>query len=123
MKSKNSELASGLFSQLKRRVSRKPHPVKPQHKATEVSPLFYSGVWVYVDELHNRKHLLEVRPDLSIAIDHQPLQVRVKSMTNEKLIFVDKFGYELVLSANDKQPTHLFDEADNQDYLILINEH
>lgn len=120
---KNTGLTHALFDQFKRRISGKTeHPHKVKQAEHPVSPLFYSGVWKYVDEAHNRTHLLEIRPDLTVKIDHQPLQVSVKSMTQNQLTFIDKFGYQLILSANEKQPTHLFDEADNQDYLILIAE-
>lgn len=120
MNNNNDGLWHGLFDQFKRRLSKRDRSHVKEPLTDDVSPLFYSGTWRYVDDQHNRTHQLEISPDMSVKIDHQPLQVTVKSMTKESLIFIDKFGYRLVLTANDKQPTHLFDEADNQDYLILI---
>lgn len=92
---------------------RKKHPIQAND-----SPLFYAGTWQFVDPHNQRPHRLEISPNLDVRIDGRPLEVRVQALDEQHLTFQDKFGYHLVIHANEQQPISFFDEADDCTYRV-----
>lgn len=90
---------------------------KKQEQPSE-SPLFYVGSWQFVDPRNQRRHRLEISPNLDVQIDDHQLQVRVQNLNEQHLTFQDKFGYHLTVHANEQQPISFFDEADDCTYQI-----
>ncbi|AKP65412.1 hypothetical protein FC99_GL002533 [Levilactobacillus koreensis JCM 16448] len=82
------------------------------------SPLFYVGTWQFVDPHNQRRHRLEISPNLDVQIDDHQLQVRVQDLNEQQLTFQDKFGYHLTIHANERQPISFFDEADDCTYAV-----
>ncbi|QMU07290.1 DUF4828 domain-containing protein [Levilactobacillus suantsaii] len=91
---------------------------KKQHDESNESPLFYAGTWQFVDPYNQRRHQLEISPNLDVHIDGRSLEVNVKGLDDHKLTFQDKFGYHLVIRANEQRPISFFDEADDCTYTV-----
>ena len=90
---------------------------KKQAQPSE-SPLFYAGTWQFVDPHNQRHHRLEISPSLDLQIDGRPLEVSVQELNEHQLTFQDKFGYHLVIHANEQRPISFFDEADDCTYTV-----
>ncbi|GEO67118.1 DUF4828 domain-containing protein [Levilactobacillus spicheri] len=92
---------------------------KKQHaQPASPSPLFYAGTWQFVDPHNQRHHRLAISPNLDIEIDGRPIEVSVQHLDDHQLTFQDKFGYHLVIHANEKRPISFFDEADDCTYTV-----
>ncbi|MDT6980237.1 DUF4828 domain-containing protein [Levilactobacillus zymae] len=91
---------------------------KQQGQPRQASPLFYAGTWQFVDPHNQRHHRLEISPNLDVHIDGRSLEVRVQKLDDHQLTFQDKFGYHLVIHANEQQPISFFDEADDCTYTV-----
>ncbi|CAM3215061.1 DUF4828 domain-containing protein [Lactiplantibacillus plajomi] len=105
-------LLAGLSSTL----IRKKRPANPTSGDLAV---FYAGTWTYRDEAHHRDHQLEIDPSMIIRIDGRAMPATVESMSATQLVLLDKYGFHLVVHANEARPVSLFDEADNRNYVIL----
>lgn len=105
-------LLAGLSSTFVRRK----HPNKV---ANGDLPVFYAGTWTYRDEAHHRDHKLEIDLNMMIRIDGRPMPATVESISANKLVLLDKYGFHLEIKANEQRPVALFDEADNHSYVIL----
>jgi len=103
-------LVAGLTGGFSLRKKKQPQPSE--------SPLFYVGTWQFVDPHNQRRHRLEISPNLDVQIDDHQLQVRVQDLNEQQLTFQDKFGYHLTIHANERQPISFFDEADDCTYAV-----
>ncbi|WP_143463600.1 DUF4828 domain-containing protein [Levilactobacillus enshiensis] len=103
-------LIAGLTGGFSLRKKKQPQPSE--------SPLFYVGTWQFVDPHNQRRHRLEISPNLDVQIDDHQLQVRVQDLNEQQLTFQDKFGYHLTIHANERQPISFFDEADDCTYAV-----
>ncbi|AYM02842.1 DUF4828 domain-containing protein [Levilactobacillus yiduensis] len=103
-------LVAGLTGGFSLRKKKDPQP--------STSPLFYVGTWQFIDPHNQRRHRLEISPNLDVQIDDHQLQVRVKDLNEQQLTFQDKFGYHLTIHANERQPISFFDEADDCTYAM-----
>lgn len=96
---------------------------KQQAPLSSQSPLFYAGTWQFVDPHNQRHHRLTISPNLDVAIDGRPIEVSVQSLDEHQLTFQDKFGYHLVIHANEQRPISFFDEADDCTYTVHAQAH
>ncbi|VDG17608.1 DUF4828 domain-containing protein [Lactiplantibacillus mudanjiangensis] len=105
-----------LLAGLSSTFLRKKHP---HQQASGDLAVFYAGTWTYRDEAHHRDHQLEIDPNMVIKIDGHAMPATVESISAEKLVLLDKYGFHLEVKANEQRPVALFDEADNRNYVIL----
>ncbi|HIW72599.1 MAG TPA: DUF4828 domain-containing protein [Candidatus Levilactobacillus faecigallinarum] len=96
---------------------------KKKQAQTSQSPLFYAGTWQFVDPNNQRHHRLEISPNLDVHIDGRSLEVSVQELNDQQLTFQDKFGYHLVIHANEQRPISFFDEADDCTYTMHAIDH
>lgn len=82
--------------------------------------LFFAGTWRFYDQRQKRHHILQVSTQLQIEIDGHPLAGQVTQLNRQQLVFLDQYGYELRITANDQQPTTIYDEADHRTYPIML---
>lgn len=88
---------------------------KRQKQATHVDPLFFAGTW-YFKDAHNRRHKLEVGPDLKLTIDGNDSSAKVSAVNKYQVSYVDRYGYKLEIRANEARPVKFYDESDNNTY-------
>jgi hypothetical protein len=96
------------------------HFVAHQPAAAVDYTLFFAGTWRFYDERQKRHHQLRVSSQLEIKIDGHPLAGQVTQLNRQQLVFLDQYGYELRITANDQQPTTIYDEADHRTYPIML---
>lgn len=79
---------------------------------------YYAGNWSFNDEQTHKKHTLKITPNLLVQIDNKPLSGNVIQLTENELIFLDHFGYQLKITCQNQRPVSIYDEAEDTDYLI-----
>lgn len=84
-----------------------------------VSPFFFAGTWQYHDPNTNREHELEILPNYDVYLDGKLLKTVVERLDDYRITFIDRFGYHLIIKANDYRPISVYDEANNETYAII----
>jgi hypothetical protein len=92
---------------------------KPTKSTKNVSPFFFAGTWLYHDPTTNREHELEIRPNYDVYLDGKLLKTVVEHLDDYRITFIDRFGYHLIIKANDYRPISVYDEANNETYAIV----
>ncbi len=106
----------GFIKQLTTYLTRRPTKTPPVKQANLTS--FYIGTWTFYDEQQKRHHTFQVSSHLTIKIDGKPLAGKIIKLTAKQLLFLDQYGYELLITADEQQPATIFDEADQRTYPI-----
>lgn len=90
------------------------HKVKQQLKTA--LPLIYAGTWLFIDDLSNKHHKLEITVDLRILIDSHELPGKIEHLDESSLVFLDTYGYHLRITAENLHPVSVYDEAESRSY-------
>lgn len=92
---------------------------KAEAKISENDPKsIYIGNWTFIDQLTKRTHVLTISNDLTITIDAQALPGEIIGLTTTSLTFLDHYGYQLKVIADQEHPVEIYDEAENSTYSI-----
>jgi hypothetical protein len=91
---------------------------KTAHAPKNVSPFFFAGTWLYHDPNTNREHELKIMPNYDVYLDGRLLKTTVEHLDDYRITFIDRFGYHLIIKANDYRPISVYDEANNETYAI-----
>lgn len=89
---------------------------KANQKLQTALPLIYAGTWLFIDDLSQKHHKLEITVDLNILIDSHELPGKIERLDESSLVFFDTYGYHLQISAENLHPVSVYDEADNRSY-------
>lgn len=92
---------------------------KPAKDPKGVSPFFFAGTWLYHDQTTDREHELDIRPNYDVYLDGKLLKTVVEALDDYGITFIDRFGYHLIIKANDYRPISIYDEANNETYAII----
>lgn len=87
----------------------------PKNQPDPADPLFFVGTWQFKDH-RNRRHQIEISPDLKLSIDGKDMSAKVSLLTRYELSYVDKFGYKLEIRGNEARPIKFYDESENYTY-------
>lgn len=108
-----------LLSTLTKMVNHRPS----NHKQTANPALelahAYTGDYAFLDELTHKSHQLSISPELDIKIDGRSLAGQVVGITTDQLIFLDHYGYQLIITNGDDGPATVYDEAEDTTYNIF----
>ncbi|GED82797.1 DUF4828 domain-containing protein [Latilactobacillus curvatus] len=101
-------------------LNRTIHQYQQKVRTTQASKVatFYAGHWSFNDNQTRKKHTLEITPNLLVQIDHKPLSGQVISLTENELVFLDHYGYQLKITCENQRPVSVYDEAEDMDYPI-----
>lgn len=89
---------------------------KANQKLQTALPLIYAGTWLFIDDLSQKHHKLEITVDLNILIDSHELPGKIERLDESSMVFLDTYGYHLQISAENLHPVSVYDEADNRSY-------
>lgn len=92
---------------------------RKRSSSSENSPMVFVGSWKLRHSNTSRTHSLVIGPDLTINIDHRTIPAQVESLTSDKLVLLDHYGYHITITADDDAPVKMFDEADDVIYYII----
>ena len=84
-----------------------------------VSPFFFAGTWLYHEPNTNREHELKILPNYDVYLDGKLLKTVVEDLDSYRITFIDRFGYHLVVKANEYRPISVYDKANNETYAIV----
>ncbi|KRN28323.1 hypothetical protein IV38_GL001321 [Lactobacillus selangorensis] len=95
------------------------HTAKAKRPAQDELAQAYVGIWHFVDGPTNKKHSLQILSNLSIKLDGQVLDGQIIGVTITTLTFLDHYGYQLKINADETGPYEIYDEAEDRSYQIL----
>lgn len=94
------------------RNSWKPH--------SKIDPLtFFVGNWHISEPDVSIKMSIQIEEDRQVYLNNQLMNGQLVSIENDKLVFKDHFGYELIVTKLSSTTLNLFDEADEKNYQLI----
>ena len=90
---------------------------------SKIDPLtFFIGNWNISEPDIPIEMSIQIEEDRQVYLNKQVMNGQLVSVENERLVFKDHFGYELIVTKLSPTTLNLFDEADEKNYQ-LIREH
>ena len=87
---------------------------------SEIDPLsFFIGNWHISEPDIPVEMSIRIEEDRQVYLNKQLINGQLVSIKNDKLIFKDHFGYELVVTKLSSTTLNLFDEADEKNYQLI----
>lgn len=95
--------------------------VKKNRKSLlRIDPLtFFIGNWHISDQKTPIGISLQIDGNREVYLNKQLMTGHLISIENDKLIFKDHYGYELVVTKLSSTTLNLFDEADEKNYQLV----
>ena len=101
---------------LLRKLKKQPHTITTNDFHKE-----YVGSWHFIDQTTQRTHQLTITEQAQLYLDTQPLPGQIITISDQELVFLDHYGYQLKIEANNRIPYTIFDEAEDKTYPIIAN--
>jgi hypothetical protein len=80
---------------------------------------FFIGKWHISDPNTHTGISIQIGENREIYLNKQLMNGQLISIENDKLVFRDHFGYELVVTKLSSTTLNLFDEADEKNYYLV----
>lgn len=81
----------------------------------------YIGTWTSQEK--DQSHtFLKITIEGKLFINDLPIDGSITSVSNQKLVFTDHFGYELIAKREANNTLAFYDDADEKDYLFVLTE-
>lgn len=81
-------------------------------------PARYTGQWTFVDSTNKKQHTFSIAPSLHLFIDRREIEGHIVKIDQNELLFLDKYGYRVKVTAGLNGPTTVYDEADDVTYKL-----
>lgn len=78
----------------------------------------YLGEWQFIDPKTDLEHTIGITNDLNLTLNHSSFKVTTITLTQEKLMLRDLYGYHLTFYHNEEGVTHFYDEANDHCYRL-----
>lgn len=79
----------------------------------------YIGTWRINEPDITTEMSIQIEENQQIYLNKQLMNGHLISIENDKLIFTDHFGYELIVTKLSPTSLNLFDEADEKNYQLV----
>lgn len=79
----------------------------------------FVGIWYYIEKHHRIQHTLAFTSDFTLLLDEKPLQVTLIEKTTQHLIWLDSYGYRLILRKSTQEKYSFYDEAEDLSYQLV----
>lgn len=76
----------------------------------------YIGQWQFIHPSQQTHHQLMIDSEFRLYIDGAKVNGTLQELSQERLVWQDQFGYHLKVTADQQQPTFIYDEADDITY-------
>lgn len=79
----------------------------------------FVGTWYYVEKNHRIQHTLAFTSAFTLLLDEKPLQVTLIERTTQHLVWLDSYGYRLILRKSAQNKYSFYDEAEDASYKLV----
>ncbi|WP_414838780.1 DUF4828 domain-containing protein [Carnobacterium sp. TMP28] len=91
-----------------------------QKSQTTLDPLnFFIGKWHVSEPASSIEMSIQIKENRQVYLNNQLMNGQLVFIENDKLIFKDHFGYELIVTKTSPTTLNLFDEADEKNYQLV----
>lgn len=80
----------------------------------------FVGAWSFADSLQSQNKVLTIDDQGRLSINKKAVKGSLAYLDKQKMIFVDHYGYELVIHLVDPETLTLFDSADDKKYTLTL---
>lgn len=99
----------------KRRVEQ--HAQAVENVEPDYSTIF-AGKWAFIDAHTKKVHKMFLDQELNITIDDKLLDGHIIGLNSELLTFLDHYGFQLKIFAENYHPVKIYDESSGETYDI-----
>ncbi|WHZ32122.1 DUF4828 domain-containing protein [Desemzia incerta] len=96
---------------------------KKNQKSTSVEDSLitgFVGIWSFADSLSSQNKTLIIDDQSRLFINKKPVNGSVAHLDEQKLVFIDHYGYKLVFRLVNNETLTLFDSADDKKYTLTL---
>ena len=87
---------------------------------SKIDPLnFFIGNWTISEPDIPIEMSIQIEENRQVYLNKQLMNGQLVSVENERLVFKDHFGYELIVTKLSPTTLNLFDEADEKNYQLI----
>lgn len=110
-------LGASFIAGLTSNSIRKKRGTAPPNKKSPLSS--FVGTWSFAVPFHHGSRRLIIDEEGRLFVDEKHLSGTLNSVSHLKFIFTDHYGYELIFHLQENNQLHLYDSADEKEYLLV----